>query len=165
MVLEPCDVLFVKRDKSSSLFGKFIQFGIKRVTHSRYSHVAYYMGDTIAFEADRGRLAGYVDISKYEFDVKRLDFPLDIRQKILIRMVKEQWHSKYDYGEVGALFLRDCLGINIFYDSLKRYLCSEGLYKATYEETGIRIVDQTTGDISPEDLNGSKYLLPVNINA
>ncbi|NOU98495.1 hypothetical protein [Paenibacillus planticolens] len=155
--LEPCDVIFVRKRKRPSLFAWLVCW----ITKSPYSHVAYYVDGTLLFEANANRSAGFADLSDLtEYDVKRLKLPLETRRAILNRIIATEG-AGYGWGEIAALFLRLKFGINVFYDDRQRYICSEEIVRATYEETGLRIVDQITFDVSPADLWRSDYLTEV----
>jgi hypothetical protein len=159
--LEPGDVIFVKRKVKSSLFDRICQSVIRWATGSPYFHVAYYVDESSAFEANGFRTAGMAAISDYaEYDVKRLAFPFEVRERILKRIMLTGG-SCYGWGEIISLALRLKVGIRIYYDDPSRFICSEELAAAVYMETGIRIVDQTTTDVSPADLWQSEYLIEV----
>lgn len=160
-MLEPCDVIFVKRKRNSSILDKITQWLVKWATGSQYFHVAYFVSSNVIFEANSFRNSGFAvleDISEYE--VKRLDLPLEVRINILSRILYTEG-SVYGWGEVISLLLRKKFGIGIYYDNPKEFICSEELVAAVYAETGIRIIDQTTGDVSPEDLWSSRYLVGI----
>jgi hypothetical protein len=158
---EPCDVIFVKKKRDSSLFDRLCQTLIRHITKSPYFHVAYYVDSTSAFEANTFRTAGRAALSDYtEYDVKRLALPLDVRERILARIMATGGAS-YGWGEVLALGLRNYFGVNVYYDDPARYICSEEIVAAAYAETGARLVEQTTGDVSPVDLWRSHYLTEV----
>ncbi|UKS30141.1 hypothetical protein LOZ80_14860 [Paenibacillus sp. HWE-109] len=152
---EACDVIFVKKRKRPSLFGWLVRW----VTKSPYSHVAYYIDGNVIFEANANRTAGLADLSELsDYDIKRLDLPLETRRAILKRILATEG-AGYGWGEIAALFLRLKFGINVFYDDKRRFICSEEIVAATLAETGLNIVNQTTGDVSPADLWLSPYLI------
>jgi hypothetical protein len=158
---EPCDVIFVKRKLDASLFDLVCQSLIRWVTGTPYFHVAYYVDETSAFEANTFRTAGRAALTDYtEYDVKRLDLPLETRKAILARIMATDG-AAYGWGEVIALALRLKFGINVYYDDDARYICSEEIVKAVLAETGVNIVSQSTGDVSPADLWRSEYLAEV----
>ncbi|MFC5450094.1 hypothetical protein [Paenibacillus aestuarii] len=64
----------------------------------------------------------------------------------------------YGWGEVIALLLRKRFGCPIYWDDPDAFECAEELVTAVYAETGIRIVDQSTGDVCPQDLWESAWL-------
>lgn len=161
MNLEPCDILFVKKNKDSGWYGKIAESLVKWATNSQYFHVCYFVRDDVVFEANGNRTAGFAYISdKIEYDVKRLDFPIEVRRQILAEMIKSKG-SKYNWGEIISLFLRKKCKINIFYDKKNYYICSSELFDAVEKVTGVRLLDQVTEDVSPEDLWESKYLKSV----
>jgi hypothetical protein len=123
--------------------------------------VAYFVSGDTVFEANSFRKAGFARLSDYtDYEVKRLVFPYDERERILRRIISTKG-SAYGWGEVFALFLRKKLGVRLFYDDTKRYICSGELVSAVYVEAGIRIVDQVTDDVDPETLFESPWLVGV----
>jgi hypothetical protein len=158
MNLEPCDIIFVKKRRNATWFDKIIEKGIKWATGSQYFHVAYFVEENTLFEANGNRVAGYASLEDYEeYDVKRLKLPIEIRQKVLNHIVKTEG-MKYNYLEIVSLFLRKKCGVHIYYDKIKYYICSSELFDAVEKETGIRLLDQVTSDVSPEDLWESPFL-------
>lgn len=158
VALQPGDVIFVKRMRDPTLKDRIIGKLVKWATRSEYSHVAYFVAQNITFEANAFRRAGFGSMNDYsEFDVKRLSFDPDVRMRILKR-IQQVEGSPYGWGEVFALLFRKRFGVPIYFDSLDGFECAELLVKAAYEETGIRIIEQTTGDVSPQDLWESAYL-------
>jgi hypothetical protein len=163
MILEVCDILFVYQTEKENLYQKIAHYIIKKVTKSRFYHVCYYYRDDIVFEIDGFKEAGFEQLERYKYKVKRLIFPKETRQRIMRRIISTE-HSKYAWLEIISLFLRKALGINIFYSSKFKYICSSELVAAVYAETGIRIVpNQTTDDVSPQDLWESPYLVEVRM--
>jgi hypothetical protein len=161
MNLEPCDVIFVKRKLQSSIFDIVCQRLICWATRSPYFHVAYYVDETSAFEANTFRTAGRAALSDYlEYDVKRLLLPAETRSRILARIMATGG-SAYGWGEVIALALRLKFGINVFYDDPAKYICSEEIVDAVYAEIGVHLVEQPTGDVSPADLWRSPFLTQI----
>jgi hypothetical protein len=161
--LQECDVVFVRRKDNSKFLAKIMHKLICWATKSPYFHVAYVVNvdDGIVFEANGFRKAGYAKLLDYdEYDVKRLDFPLEDRQAILQKIISTNGCS-YDYGEIISLFARKKLGINLFYDDTSEFICSEELFSAVKSVKNIQILDQSTGDISPADLWESKFLVDV----
>ncbi|NOV01335.1 hypothetical protein [Paenibacillus planticolens] len=125
--------------------------------------MAYFVASNTTFEANAFRRAGYGALSDYlEIDVKRLRFTAEVRERILKRIERTKG-SPYGWGEVIALLFRERFGIPIYFDDSKSYECAELLVKAVHEETGIWITDQTTGDVSPQDLWESAYLEGIGI--
>lgn len=160
MVMQPGDIIFVKRKTNTNVMERLIQRVIRWATGSDYFHVAYFISGNLAFEANSFRTAGVTTLDDYaEYDVKRLVFEPETRLRILNRIIATSGAS-YGWGEIMALGLRR-VGINVYYDDTSRYICSEELIKAVYAETGVHIVDQTTGDVSPGDLAKSPYLTEV----
>jgi hypothetical protein len=161
MNLEPCDIIFAKSKRNPNLIDLLIQKIITWVTGSPYFHVTYFIRSNLIFEVAAFRRAGYGLLDEYkEYDVKRLNFDYETRKRILSRIVKTE-NSPYGWGEVLAIFLRKKLHIPVYFDSKAGYECAEELVKAAYAETGVWIVPQTTGDISPQDLWESEYLIEV----
>lgn len=160
-MLEPCDVIFVRKKRESSFIDRLIQRGVKWATGSEFFHVAYFYNGQMVFEANSFRTAGFALITDYaDYEVKRLDLPLVVRERILTRIIQTTG-AGYGWGEVIALLLRKKFGINVFYDDRAKYICSGELFDAAYAETGIRITGQSTDDVSPQDLWESPWLLEV----
>ncbi|MCY9658106.1 hypothetical protein P5G65_04940 [Paenibacillus chondroitinus] len=155
---QPCDVIFVRSRRDPSLKDRVIGKLVKWATGSEYSHVAYFIRPGVTFEVNAFRRAGYGSINDYaEFDVKQLRFALKVRERIL-QQIQRTKGSPYGWGEVVALLLRKKLGIPIYYDNPVTNECAEVLVKAVRAETGVWIVEQTTGDVSPQDLWESPWL-------
>lgn len=156
--MEQGDVIFVQKKRRSSLIDRAIQSMVQWATGSPFFHVAYYVGGDTVFEANSFRTAGFASLTEYEqYSVKRLVLPQDVREKIMLRIIREKG-KEYGWGEILSLFFRKKFGVNVFYDNPHEYICPELLIKAVYEETGHLILNQTTGDISPADLWQSPYL-------
>lgn len=157
--LEPCDIIFVKRMDNSTWFARMAHKIIRWVTKSPYFHVAYVMNSNgVVFEANGFRQAGFANLSDYdEYDVKRLDFSLEDRKEILKQIISTQG-SRYDYGEIISLFARKKLGINVYYDNPKYFICSGELESAVRKIKSINLIEQNTDDVAPSDLWECKYL-------
>ncbi|MEC0231276.1 hypothetical protein [Paenibacillus alba] len=156
VILQPCDVIFVTRKRKTNVIDRIIERIVRWATGSEIFHVAYFISGEWAFEANSFRAAGDVSLTSYaEYSVKRLNLPNDVRERILNRILQTRG-SKYGWIEALSLVAREKLGLHIYYDNPKKFICSEIIVQAVLEETGIRLTPK--GAISPADLWQSPYL-------
>lgn len=163
--LEVGDVIFVKKKRHATFIDRIVQKLVCWATGSEYFHVAYFVAGDVVFESNSFRKAGYASLEDYaDYSVKRLNYQYIVRYDVLQKILSTKG-AGYGWGEVLALLLRKKFGIQIYFDSPSRYICSGELASAMFKLYGIRIVDQPTDDISPQDLWDSPYLSEVKLLA
>lgn len=133
---------------------------IEWITHSRYNHVAIYIGDGQVYEAERWHRANASPLSQYNgiYDVYTVPTLTDEQRAIIVQKAKSMSGIRYDYLDIARLFLRYVFGLNLAVDDPMRIICSELIFDA-YLAASIRLVDRAPYDISPEDLVESPLLI------
>lgn len=125
------DLIFIKSKR-------WIDFPIKLVTQSQYTHVAGYVGSNSLIEAQGLRKTGYVGLDIYQdvSDVYRdPNLSLQQRQQI-VSFAQKEIGSQYDYVLIGWEALRLVCGVILPYAKSNRRICST-LWADAYKSAGV----------------------------
>lgn len=154
MELEIGDLILVK---GTGLISK----AIEDIEHSQYSHVAIYVGNNQLIEAEGFEKTGYVSIDKYkgQADVYKHVYLTEFDKRNLLKYLKEQVGTKYDYLLLLWEFLRYVKHIALPYKEYHSHICST-LANDAYQDIKVFLCP---GIIlpSPADIAESKMLIKI----
>ncbi len=129
--LQLADLIFIHSNR-------WIDFPIKLVTQSQYTHVAGYVGSKKLIEAQGLRKTGYEILGTYKgvSDVYRYPhLTLQQTQQIIV-FAHNEVGSRYDYLLIGWETLRHVFGVILPYVKNKRRICST-LWADAYKAAGV----------------------------
>lgn len=149
--LHPADLIFVRGTR-------WLDFPVKLVTQSQYTHVAGYVGDGLLIEAQGLRSTGHAPLSQYEdaadvFRVQRLTRDQTLR---IVAHVTKEIGGEYDYLLLGWEAVRLVFGILLPYVRNKRRICST-LWADAYKSAGVNLCPDVSYP-TPSDLVRSPHL-------
>jgi cell wall-associated NlpC family hydrolase len=149
--LEPADLVFIRGNR-------WLDFPVKLVTNSQYTHVAGYVSKGRVIEAQGLRATGYEHVTTYAgvSDVYRCPrITLGQKQQV-IRYVEKEIGGQYDYLLLGWEAWRHIFGFMLPYLKNKRRICST-LWADAYLQAGIDLCPNHRYP-TPADLTHSKHL-------
>ncbi len=149
--LQLADLVFVRGTR-------WLDFPVKLVTQSQYTHVAGYVGDGNLIEAQGLRKTGYEPLTTYEnaADVYR-DPHLNASQKQqIMEFIYKEIGGRYDYLLIGWEALKFIFGVVLPYAKNKARICST-LWADAYKSAGVDLCPKHKYP-TPSDLVKSPYL-------
>lgn len=148
---QSADLIFIRSKR-------WIDFPIKLVTQSQYTHVAGYVDSNNLIEAQGLRKTGYVTPDTYldVSDVYR-DPTLSLQQREqIVTFAKREIGSQYDYVLIGWEALRLVFGTVLPYAKNNRRICST-LWADAYKSAGVDLCPYHSYP-TPSDLVKSPHL-------
>ena len=116
------DVIFVEGNG-------IVSYLIKKVTKGKFSHVAFYISDTLILEAEWNTRCRIIDINETDYLQKNhsiIHVPLTDHQKNMLHVVIYQFLGKrYDFRLIFKLLLKYIFNITLKKDSPNEVICSE----------------------------------------
>ncbi len=152
--LQVADLIFIRGTR-------WLDFPVKLVTQSQYTHVAGYVGEHQLIEAQSFRNTGYLPSAAYAgaADVFRYPRLTSSQAARIVRFARHEVGSHYDYLLLGWEFFRLSLGIVLPYMKNKRRICST-LWADAFTSAGIALCP-TLRYPTPGDLTRSGLLRKV----
>jgi uncharacterized protein YycO len=159
-LLKPGDLIFVRghlkylADDAIKL-AETIETGMSFV--KCYTHVAIYIGDGTVAEAQAGRKSGPAPLSCYEgnYDCGLVNLTDEQRQAV-VDEAKRQYGRDYDWSLIGAIALKDVVGLDVKYHETNARICSTYVNDVFKKACYITLSDKEYP--TPEDIALSKYV-------
>lgn len=137
---------------------RWLDFPVKLVTHSQYTHVAGYVGIGKLIEAQGLRKTGYEPLATYKDAADVYRYPrltISQRQQI-VDYVYHEIGGQYDYFLLGWEALKHVFGVVLPYVKNKARICST-LWSDAYKSAGVDLCPRLRYP-TPSDLVKSPYL-------
>ncbi len=153
-LLKPADLIFIRGNR-------WLDFPIKLITQSQYTHVAGYVGYGKLIEAQGLRTTGYEELRTYEgvADVYRYSKLTEFQTQQIINFVQNEIGQQYDYMLVGWEALRYLFGVMLPYIKSKRRICST-LWADAFKSAGVNLCPNQRYP-TPGDLIKSRFMRKV----
>lgn len=154
--LRGADLIFVRGTQ-------WINFPVKLVTQSQYTHVAGYVLKGKLIEAQSFRQTGYASVATYQgaSDVFRCPHLTYEQMRKIVWYVEREIGSEYDYLLLGWEAVRLVFGVILPYVKNKRRICST-LWADAYKSAGIDLCPGQRFP-TPADLVHSRHLRKIGV--
>ncbi len=131
--LQLADLVFIRGTR-------WLDFPIKLVTNSQYTHVAGFVGAGNLIEAQGLRDTGYQPLEAYSgaLDVYRCRSLTQEQIEQILIYAHKQIGGKYDYILIGWEAMRHIFGVMLPYGQSQRRICST-LWADAYKSAGVNL--------------------------
>jgi uncharacterized protein YycO len=141
----------------------WLDFPVKLVTQSQYTHVAGYVGMGNLVEAQGLRKTGFEPLETYKgsVDVYRCPRLTVLERQQIMDYVHKEIGGRYDYLLIGWEALKHAFGVVLPYVKNKARICST-LWSDAYKAAGVDLCPKQQYP-TPSDLVKSAYLRKIGV--